>query len=413
MQPKPTPLRRARVAVWCYFMLPGITVATWTARLPAVKAQAHLSNGELSVGLLAIGIGSLASMRFVGPAIDRYGSAAVMRPAGALVALTIIGSGWVTNIGELALSLMMYGVSCAMLDISMNAQAVQVERAYRRPIMASFHAVYSIGGVAGAIYGGVLAYAGASPGITFTLIGVPMAIASIPIGRWLLPPGPSPAVSETGKRRRGVTAPRWTRIILVLGLLGLCCMLDESIADDWGSVYLRDSLHTAASIAPFAFGAFCAAMTVSRLCGDRIVARIGPVATVRWGAGFAAAGLAAGLSVPNPVAAIAGFGALGGGLSCVVPQIFTTAGNWDPRHSGILVARVTSLSYLGGLAGPVIIGPLADATSLRAALYLPAALATIVAVLATAVRPRRTVHPSPDKRGDVVFQGEGRPGVVR
>lgn len=407
MHSTPVRLRRARATVCCYFMLPGITVATWTARLPAIKAQANLSNGTLSVGLLSIGVGALVSMQFVGRAIDRYGSAAVMRPAAALVALTLIGPGFATNIGELVLMLLTFGASCAMLDISMNAQAVQVERAYRRPIMASFHAVFSIGGVAGALYGGLFAYAGVSPGTTFVVTGIPMAIASTVISRWLLPPAPRPAVSEIRESEHTATATRWTGPLLVLGILGLCCMLDESIADDWGSVYLRDSLHAPASIAPFAFGAFCAAMTGTRLCGDRIVARIGPVAIVRWGAGLAAAGLAAGLSIANPVAAIAGFGALGAGLSCIIPQIFTTAGNWDPQRSGSVVARVTSVSYVGGLAGPVIIGPIADATSLRAALYLPAALAAVVAMLATAVRPRRT-QPSADDSGRRAVQGKGR-----
>src|SRR5215472_7093912 len=196
MPSAPVRVRRARAAVCCYFMLPGITVATWTARLPAIKAQADLSNSTLSLGLLSVGVGALVSMRFVGRAIDRYGSAAVMRPAAALVALTLIGPGFATNIGELVLMLLTFGASNAMIDISMNAQAVQVERAYRRPIMASFHAMYSLGGVAGAVYGSMLAYAGVSPGATFAAIGIPMAIASVVISRWLLPPAPRPAVSD-------------------------------------------------------------------------------------------------------------------------------------------------------------------------------------------------------------------------
>ena len=405
----PVPFRRARAAVWGYFLLPGITVATWTARLPAIKAQVGLSNGTLSVGLLAVGVGALVSMRFAGRAIDRYGSAAVMRPAAVLVAVTLIGPGFATGLGELVSMLAVFGASCAMLDISMNAQAVLVERAYRRPIMASFHAVYSIGGVAGALYGAVLASARVSPGVTFAVAGVPLAVASLVISRWLLPPAGRPAVSGLRGPGRAVGAARWTGPLLVLGILGLCCMLDGSVADDWGSVYLRDSLHAAAGVAPFAFGAFCAATAAGRLCGDRIVARIGPVAIVRWGAGLAAAGLAAGLSIASPAAAIAGFGALGAGLSCVIPQVFTTAGNWDPQRSGSLVAKVTSVSYVGGLASPVIIGPLADATSLRAALYLPAALAAVVAMLATAVRPR-PAQPPADQIREAAVQGKGRDG---
>jgi MFS family permease len=378
-------LRRARAAVWCYFMLAGVVLATWSARIPAVKAGLGLSDGALSLGLLAVGAGALVSMQAVGPIIDRYGSAAAMVPSGGLLGVGIIGPGLADGPAELIGALFFIGACYGWLDVAMNAHAVQVERAYRRPIMASFHAVYSLGGLAGALYGSVLARAGVSPAVTFAAIGVPMAVLVVVAGRWLLPPEarPQPAGAREAGRQR-----RWAGPVLLLGMLGLFCFLDEGSAADWSSVYLHDSLHSSAALAPLAYGTFSITMALGRLAGDRIVARFGRVRVVRYGAGLAAAGLGAGLLASMPVAGIAGFGVLGAGLSCIVPQLFTAAGNLDPRRAGHLVAQVSSLSYLGILIGPVAIGAIATVVGLPLALGLPVLLALVVALSAGAVRPR-------------------------
>ncbi|HEV2376147.1 MAG TPA: MFS transporter [Streptosporangiaceae bacterium] len=387
-------LRRARLAVWCYFTIPGVTMAAWTARIPAVKAQTGVSDAGLSVAILAAGVGALVSMQAVGWLIHRYGSAAVTTAAGVLATLAMIAPGYARSLSELVPLEFLVGAGIGMLDVAMNTHAVEVERAYGRPIMVSFHAMYSIGGLAGALYGSLLAAAGVAPGPTFLALDLPMAVIAAVASRWLLPARPAAAGDTgaasgdgaTGTSRAG-TGRRWALRILFLGIMGMFCLLDEGAAADWSSVYLRDSLRAAAWLAPLAFAAFSICMALGRLAGDRMVPVIGRVALVRYGAAFAAVGLGTGLLIGTPVAGIAGFGALGLGLSCIIPQLFTTAGNWDPARAGHLVARVSSLSYLGLLVGPVAIGPLADITGLPVALSLPVALAVLVALSAGAVRP--------------------------
>jgi len=369
-------------------MLPGVTLATWTARIPAVKARLALSDGALSLGLLAVGIGAVLSMQFVGRLVDRHGSSTVMLPSAVLLAIAMAGPGFAGNLQILVVTLLAVGACYGLLDVAMNAQAVEVERAYGRPIMASFHAGYSIGGLVGAVYGSLLARAGVGAGPTFLAIGLPMAAAVILVSRWLLPPASAVAPGQAGDLGRSQGGGRWPAHVLLLGVLGMFCFLDEGAAADWSSVYLRDALHASAGLAPLAYGMFSITMALGRLIGDRLVARIGPVALVRCGAGLAALGLAVGLLVSTPVAGIAGFGALGAGLSCIVPQLFTAAGNWDPSRSGRSLAQVTMLSYLGLLAGPVAIGPVAGVTGLPTALSLPVILAVLVALSAPAVRPR-------------------------
>lgn len=371
-----------------YFLLPGLALATWSARIPAIKAGLGLSDGMLSLGLLAIGVGAVVSMQAVGHVIDRHGSAAAMVPSAGLLGAGLVGPGLSRDSAELIGALFFLGACLGWLDVAMNAHAVQVERAYGRPIMASFHAMYSIGGLGGALYGSVLARAGVSPAVTFAAIGVPLAALVISAGRWLLPgasPQPAPPASTAGKDGQ----PRhWTGPVLLLGVLGLFSFLDEGSASDWSSVYLHDSLHSSAAVAPLAYATFSITMAIGRLVGDRIVARLGRVVVVRYGAAIAAAGLLAGLLASTPAAGIVGFGALGAGLSCIVPQVFTAAGNLDPQRAGRQVARVSSLSYLGVLLGPVVIGAIATVVGLPVALGLPVLLALMVALSARAVRPR-------------------------
>lgn len=390
----PARLRRARVAVWSYFLLPGAALATWSARIPAIKAGLGLSDGVLSLGLLAVGVGALVSMQIVGHVVDRHGSATAMVPSAGLLGVGLVGPALSGDPAELIGALFFLGACFGWLDVAMNVHAVQVERAYGRPIMASFHAMYSLGGLAGALYGSVLARAGVSPAVTFAAIGVPMAVLVVAAGRWLLPPEArswptAPGAARTaGARKGGRLHPRrLAGPVLLLGMLGLFCFLDEGSAADWSSVYLHDSLHSSAALAPLAYGTFSVTMALGRLAGDRIVARFGRVQVVRYGAAIAAVGMLAGLLASTPVAGIVGFGALGAGLSCIVPQIFTAAGNLDPQRAGRMVAQASSLSYLGILLGPVAIGAIATFVGLPVALGLPVLLAFMVALWAGAVRP--------------------------
>ncbi|MEU8268020.1 MFS transporter, partial [Sphaerisporangium sp. NPDC049002] len=188
---------------------------------------------------------------------------------------------------------------------------------------------------------------------------------------------------DTG--RRG--APRAkARGVLFLGVLGFCCMVGEGASADWGSVYLREDLHSSAGFAAAAYAAFSIMMTAGRLVGDRLSARFGPVALVRCCGLLAGAGLSAALLIGHPVAGVIGFGCFGAGLSCIVPQVFSAAGHRDPARAGQALARVASLGYLGFLTGPVLIGAASEVLDLPRALAIPALLALFVALAAPAVR---------------------------
>jgi predicted MFS family arabinose efflux permease len=269
----------------------------------------------------------------------------------------------------------------------MNANAVEVELAWGRPIMSSFHAVYSLGGFAGSAAGGLFAHGALSPATTFMSAGAVILALAVWAAMWALRARPRPpAVEETGPRR-------FPKGIVFLGVLAFCCLVGEGAAADWSSVYLREDLATSAGYAAAGYAAFSVMMTAGRLAGDRLAARFGRVPLVRWCGLVAAAGLGTALAVGHPVAGVIGFGCFGAGLSCIVPQVFSAAGHRDPAFAGRSLARVASIGYLGFLSGPVLIGAVAELVGLPRALAVPALLAAFVALAAAALRTR-TARPA-------------------
>jgi hypothetical protein len=295
----------------------------------------------------------------------------------------------------LAVCLFAFGAVHGTLNVAMNVNAVEVQRAYGRPIISSCHAVYSVGGLLGAGAGGLFAGVGLSAAATFVGVGgAVLAVAAIdrlvvlpPAAMWAAATPAGAAGSDATPagggpvRRVGLLGPG----VLLLGTLVFCCLVGEGAAADWSTVYLRDNLGAAEGLATVGYAAFSAMMVAGRLVGDRLSARFGPVLLVRGCGVLAAVGLAAGLLVNAPLAGIVGFGCLGAGLSCIAPQVFSAAGSRDPAVAGQAIARVAGLGFLGFVVGPVVIGFTARLVGLPHALLIPAVLALFVAGSASAI----------------------------
>lgn len=392
---RPTNLQRARVATYLLFLLFGMALGTWTARIPAIKHGLGLSDGQLSVGLLAFAAGAITGMQAVGRLVDRYGSTKIMIPASLAEGAMLILPAFAPSLVTLAGSLVLFGIVHGALNIAMNANAVEVERAWQRPLMSSFHAVYSIGGFLGAAIGGLFAQADLSPRTTFLAVAAVVAALAAWAARWSVSPDlvrdsarPVRLQETEGDRAR-------LQGVLFLGVLAFCCLVGEGAAADWSTVYLRDSLGSTAGFAAAAFAAFSIMMTAGRLVGDRLTARFGPVNVVRTCGVIAAVGLGTALVISDPIAGVMGFGCLGAGLSCIAPQVFSAAGNRNPARAGQALARVASLGYAGFLTGPVLIGGIATLSGLPWALSIPVLLALFVAFAAFALQPRpATATPS-------------------
>jgi fucose permease len=384
---EPRRIRRARWAVSGYFLVMGLTAGVWMARIPAVKAQAHLSDGTLGVALFAVPVGLVLGAAAAERLVDRAGSAGVARVCGVASCLLTATPGLAHNLPDLMAALLAVGAVGGTLDVAQNAQGVRVEAAYGRPVMTSMHACYSLGAIAGSLAGGGFAWAGVGLLPSLAAAGVAGAIVDGWAGRWFLsgkrdaaPPAP-PAPPASARR----DARRVRRLVIALGVLGICGLAGEGAVGDWSAVYLRDSLGTSAGFAALGFAAFSVTMTAGRAVGDRLISRFGTVRLVRWCGLIAAVGLAGGLASDDLYAAVAGFAIFGAGFSVVVPQVFAAGGRVDPARPGAGLAKVVGLGYAGMTAGPAVIGAVADRVGLHTALVIPVLLALWIAVASPAL----------------------------
>ncbi|MGK5627496.1 MFS transporter [Streptomyces sp. URMC 123] len=372
-------LRAARVAVCGVFFVTGAAFATWAARVPAVQDRLDLSAGELAIALVGLSTGAFAGLPLVGGLVARWGSRRVLIGGAAvyLGALPLIAVA--PGVPLLTVVLAAFACGNTAVDVAMNTQAVLVEREYGRPILGGFHAMFSLGGIAGALVGSAAAAAGIGVGGHFLVTAVVLALAGAVAMAALLPDPPDASAS-------GPLLALPTRGLWVPGLIAFCALMGEGVMNDWGAVYLHDVTGSSAGTAAAGFAVFSAGMVLGRLAADRVRARTGDTRFVLGCAVLSAVGAAVSIALPTPEAGLAGYALLGLGLAAVIPVIFSYAARHDPLRPGPSIAAVSAVGYVGFLAGPPIMGGIAEATSLRVAMLVLVALMAAMTVLAPRLR---------------------------
>ncbi len=370
----------ARLSVLAVFFFNGFAIASWFVRIPAVRNDLSLSEGLLGVALLGVAVGAMASMPVAGALASRFGSRRVVGATALLLAVSLVPPALAPNLFFLVLALVLLGAANGALDVSMNAQAVAVEGRYGRPIMSSFHAAFSFGGLAGAAGGGVIASLGVGTLAHLSAVAALCAIAGLAAYRPLLPA--SADAAEDG----APAFARPTQALLGLGVISFCVLLGEGAMADWSAVYLNGTLQTGPGLAAAGYAAFSLTMAFGRLFGDRLIERVGSATLVRLCGALAAVGLGVALTVANPVAALVGFACAGAGFSIVFPAALSAAGRTEGIAAGPALAAVSTAGYTGFLIGPPTIGFVAELVGLGGALYIVVALSTAIVLLAGAVR---------------------------
>lgn len=367
----------ARVAVVVTFLCNGAVFGTWVSRIPDVQMALDLSPGALGTALLAIAIGAFVAMPTTGRLLIRFDSKPITVIGGVAFCALLPMLATAPTFAALTIMLAAFGAANGVLDVAMNAQAVSVERSYRRTIMPSFHASFSLGGLVGAVCGALVAGQGVSVLAHFVAVGIAgTALLLVSAGR--LPPSAVSAESPGMARPVGPLLP--------LGVMAFAVLLCEGAVADWAAVYLSSELQLDTGLAPLGYAAFSLAMAAGRLSGDWMARWAGPVPLVRYGGMLATAGLAAAVLLEDPIIAIIGFGVAGLGLSIVFPLIITAAVNTPGFQPGPAVAAMSTVGYTGFLAGPVAIGYIAEASTLRTALLVVVGLAALIAVFSRAAR---------------------------
>jgi MFS family permease len=377
--------RGARIGVATAFAAHAIVSVSWAPRIPAIKAHIGLSDGQLGIALTGFACGTLLGTQLIRRPIDRFGSRAVIRVCAPLFAGTLVGPGIAGSLAWLTAALAVLGVLAGALDVAMNVQAVDVERVYARPLMSGIHAAWSIGMLAGGAVSALAAALDVPVAATLAVIGAVVAAATIvPLSK-LLPADAQTSPDRDAHGRHGVFLP-----IAILGAIGFGSFLAEGSAADWSAVYLHEGIGVEQGTAALAFVAFSVGMAITRSFGDRLTARFGPTVVVRAGGIGAVLALTSVLALHTTVPALVGFALLGLCLGPVVPIAFSAAGNAAVSRPEDVLGWVVTISYLGSIVGPILIGAAAEGMSLRAALFIPVGVTLAIAVIAGAIpRVRR------------------------
>ncbi|MCG3208184.1 MAG: Inner membrane protein YbjJ [Anaerolineae bacterium] len=382
-------IQTARWAVLAMFFINGALFANWVARIPQIQAKLALSEGELGLVLLGIAVGVLVALSLAGGLIARYGSRAVTTAGALLLCLLLPPLALMPNAVTLWLNLFVFGAAMSTMDVAMNAQGVDVERRLGQAVMSSFHAAFSIGGFVGAGIGAAMATFSIGPLLHFATVAIGFLALTGLLSRWLLPRESDPHTDGPG-----AVFQLPPRILWPLGAVAFCAAIGEGSMADWSGVYLKSVVGTGAGAAAFGFAAFSLTMTLGRLLGDNLTMRFEPARLVQSGGILAAVGLTLAIIQPQLVPSLLGFAAVGAGMSIVVPLAFSAAGNIPGLPSGVGIAGVATIGYAGFLAGPPLIGLVAELTSLRVALLLVVALTGSLMFTSQALRAQRT-RPAP------------------
>ncbi|MGW2560981.1 MFS transporter [Streptomyces sp. NPDC001514] len=404
-------LTRLRAALTVFFALDGFLFAGWVVRIPAIKQQTGASESGLGLALLGVSAGAVVTMTLTGRLCRRFGSHPVTVAAGVLMSLSIALPAMTHSTLALGLVLLVFGTAYGGINVAMNSAAVDLVAALRRPVMPSFHAAFSLGGMIGAGLGGLVA-AGLSPvAHLFALTGIGLLVTAA-AGPMLLrhpsparpvPPTPSsdrgrPASARTSAQAAARTcAPaaarltgRTRRLVVLFGVIALCTAYGEGALADWGALHLEQDLNAHPGVAAAGYSLFALAMTTGRLTGTTLLERLGQTRTLVAGGATAAAGMLLGALAPTAWLALLGFAVTGLGLANIFPVAVARAGAIAGPGG---VAAASTLGYGGMLLGPPAIGFLADWFSLPVALTTVAVLAGAAALIGYAARTAQAPVP--------------------
>lgn len=373
-----TETRAARYAVSAIFFLTGAGTANWAVRIPAVQDRLDLSTGGLGLALLGLSAGAIVAMAAAGRLVASHGSRPVTWVAIFAFAVTLTLPPLALNSAMLMLSLVALGMANGLLDVAMNAQAAAVQKRLGRPIMSRVHALYSFGGLVGAATGGQAAAHGIGAGSHLLAVGIVIAVSAAAVAARMLPASADAAPDH-------VSLARPSRALWALGFVAFCVLLGEGAMANWSAVYLRDISLAGPGLAAAGFASFSLMMTAGRAVGDSLAARLGNVRVTRIGGIIATLGATCALVFPHPLPVILGFGAIGAGLASIFPIVLGASARTPGVLPGAAIAMVSMCGYAGLLAGPPLIGAVANTLTLRGGLVLVALTSSIVVALARVV----------------------------
>ena len=373
---------RIRWAVSAFYFFQGLCFASWASRIPDIKTTLQLSDGAMGSILFALPAGQMLTMPFSGYLAGKYGSKKIMNFGPPLYAVAMVSLALATNSLQLALALFAFGITGNLSNISINTQGITAEKMYRRPIMASFHGSWSLAGFVGALIGLLMGVLQVSPLFHFIFV------AAISIGATLL--NSKYLLEEVSVRQEKTKLfPKPDRFILSLGVIGFFAMSCEGAMFDWSGVYFKDIVGATGGWVTLGYASFMVMMTTGRFIGNKLTAQFGKKKMMQINGVMIALGLLIAVIFPYIPTAVFGFLLVGFGISTNIPTVFSLAGTHKNMSASTALASISSISYLGFLLGPPMIGYVSEVFNLRISYLLIAVFGLIISLLVSRIKAIR------------------------
>jgi MFS family permease len=369
------PKKMLRIAVGCMFFMAGICFASWASRIASIQQTLGLTDAALGGVLFSLPVGLMLSLPFAGWVIGKTGSRNLLIIALIAYATALIGLGSAHNVIQLIACLLCFGFASNTVNISVNTQAVAAEGLYDKPIMASFHGLWSLAGFAGAGIGTFMIGKNIIPQHHFILIFFVIIAGVIYSSRYLK--------QDKGGAQEGPVFVMPDKSLIKLGIIAFCSMMCEGAMFDWSVIYFKKVVLAEQAWIGAGYTAFMLTMATGRFIADWFAHRFGLKRTLQISGSLTAVGLIIAVLFPYLPTAIGGFLLVGFGVSSVVPMVYSAAGKSKTMSPGVALAAVSTIGFIGFLVGPPIIGFIAGASSLRASFTLIACMGVSVVVLST------------------------------
>ena len=352
-------LNRIRWAVSMFYFGMGLCFSTWASRIPDIKTALHLTDGHLGTILLALPMGQLTMMFFSGKLVTRFGSHRILPFSIALYAFSLTNLGLAQNAWQLALGLYAFGVSANLSNISVNTQGVYTEGLFKRTIMSSFHGMWSLAGFTGALVGlGMLAL-GLGTYTHFVLVAAITLLLDAFNFKFLI------KAKETLRNEETKFFRKPDQSLVLLGIIGFCSMASEGIMFDWSGVYFKDVIKVPGALVILGYTSFMIMMASGRFLGDGLINKFGRKRVMQISGLMVSTGLFTAVLFPFIIPATIAFMFVGLGVSSIVPTLYSIAGKHPTIPTGEALTAVSSVSFLGFLMGPPVIGYISELFGLR------------------------------------------------
>ena len=366
--------RAYRLAVSCLFFLQGICFATWASRIPSIQQSLNLPDAFLGMILFSLPVGSFLGLPLAGWLVTKYGSKRIATNAILLYSILLVFIGLTPNIPALIACLILFGMTGNIANIAINTQAVGVEAIYQRNIMASFHGLWSLAGFTAAGIGTFMIGKSIIPVKHFLIIAALIMAGIAACFAYLLP-------EEEKKTSSAPLFVKPDKSLITLGITAFCCMMCEGAMFDWSGIYFQKVVQADKALIGAGYTAFMSTMATGRFIADWVKGRLGFKKTVQLSGSLITTGLLIAVIFPGLITSIIGFLIVGFGVSSVVPLVYSEAGKSKHISPGMALAAVSSIGFLGFLAGPPIIGLVAGIFSLRISFLIIACIGILVILI--------------------------------